>query len=94
MLDATPFIERYRRRWSIFMQWLTELVPTPLINIGEQILQKVAEIREAIAASPATLTHGDFRPDNVLFGALDAPLLLLTGNLSGERQLQWISPTS
>ena len=75
--DPTPYIERYRRNWPRFTQRFGESISPSLIAIGEKALSKAADLRAALAASPATLAHGDFRADNVLYGAPLGPAVVV-----------------
>lgn len=48
------------------------LFPDGMRRLAEDFGPQVAAYLDAVAAGPATFTHGDFRLDNMFFGAADA----------------------
>ena len=61
--------ERYRRYWNPFLAKVGELLPPTLLEIGQVFGDNVASIMRQLGGSPRTIDHGDYRLDNMIFGA-------------------------
>ena len=64
-------VERWNEIWPHFVERFQTLLGTASIETGERIVKSSDGILKGLATSPMTLSHGDFRSDNLLFR--DAP---------------------
>ena len=60
--------ERYRQSWDPFLAKVGEILPPNLVEIGQRFGDKVAGIMRQLGSAPRTITHGDYRLDNMIFG--------------------------
>jgi hypothetical protein len=61
----------YRHSWGPFVQNWGKRVPAPLLEMGEVFPDKLPKLLARLAARPVTITHGDYRLDNMFFGTAD-----------------------
>ncbi len=89
----TTIMEIIRRAWPLFRQKYADLVPAWAIGTVERALRRMPEIFRALGAGPVTLTHGDFKLDNVLFDLPDTPLAIFDWQVPmrtpGARDISW-----
>ena len=80
---AETLQERYRRRWDPFLAKVGDALPTTLLEIGQRFGDNVAGIMSQLGGAPKTITHGDYRLDNMIFGtpATGRPLTVIDWQL-------------
>ena len=73
------FIEMMPGWWSGFVERYRDRLAPDDIELGQAFTDHIADYYAALRTIPFTVQHGDFRPDNVLFDALDGkvPLAVL-----------------
>ncbi len=59
--------ERLREAWPAFLADLGDSVPPGGRALGERIIEKLDRVFETFNAGPRTLTHFDYRADNLFF---------------------------
>ncbi len=74
---ATPERRRlvqhvYQASLPAAFERLGDLFPEPMRRLAESYGHRIVEHNEAVAAGPLTFCHGDFRLDNMFFGAEDS----------------------
>jgi hypothetical protein len=57
----------YQQAWGPFKRNWGKLVPAPLLEIGEKFAESVPKLLDQLAAPPVTISHGDYRLDNLFF---------------------------
>jgi hypothetical protein len=69
----------YQQAWGPFVENFGKGLPPEIIEVGEQFGEKMLQILDQLAAEPVTLSHGDYRPDNLFFGTPEggAPLAVI-----------------
>jgi aminoglycoside/choline kinase family phosphotransferase len=85
----TMITEVIRRAWPLFRQKYIDLFPAWVIDTAARAIQRSPEIFRALAAGPATLIHGDFKLDNVLFDLPDAPLAIFDWQVPVRTLAAW-----
>jgi hypothetical protein len=69
---AEQFVEAlYRQAWPQFVIHYRDTLPPEVYGLGERLCTQVASVGNLLDHTPRTLTHGDFRPENILFGTRD-----------------------
>lgn len=65
--------------WTGVLKRFPELVPAPLLELGDDFRRYVPALTERLAAAPQTLVHSDFRLDNIMFARSpeDRPVMVL-----------------
>lgn len=58
--------------WPVFLQHFGDVVPSPVVAVGEALGAKIPALMDALAERPPTIVHGDFRLDNLFFGDFGA----------------------
>lgn len=71
---GAPFAD-YDATFSTFAGHVSGKVPDPALTVGATLGARIDEIYSALDAFPATLTHADFRLDNVVFDLDVRPLV-------------------
>ena len=65
-----------QERWDLFMKKYRGRIPSRFVAVSDQLRQSLGHVRGRLSQVPPTLLHGDYRPDNILFGTdRCAPLL-------------------
>jgi hypothetical protein len=60
--------QQYRDAWPLFVERIGDAVPGEAIELGERIKDAMEQLFVlGMAEAPATICHGDFRVDNLLF---------------------------
>src|SRR5262249_55227405 len=59
--------ERYARHVSDFLATYGSAFPSPIADIAEALVSKLAAVAEELARRSQTLIHGDLQLDNVIF---------------------------
>lgn len=59
----------YQQAWPAFLQMFGSTLSPEVKAIGEQIGQNVIKIQSSLATSPVTISHGDYRTDNLFFAS-------------------------
>ncbi len=59
----------YRDTWPRFVARNAGQIPAEVLQFGEHLVGRVAASEALLDATPKTLIHGDFRLENMLFGA-------------------------
>ena len=77
--SAEAMQERYRRYWDPFLAKVGEVLPQTMLEIGQRFGDNVADIMRQLGGAPRTITHGDYRLDNMIFGnpAAGRPLTVI-----------------
>jgi hypothetical protein len=57
----------YAGAWGPFKQLWAKQVPADVLAIGEKFHDALPKLLDRLAASPVTITHGDYRLDNLFF---------------------------
>lgn len=57
----------YTQAWTPFKEIWAKQVPAPLLELGEQFASKIPKLLDRLAAPPVTISHGDYRLDNLFF---------------------------
>ncbi len=66
------FVEQlYERAWPVFVARFEAILPATVRQFGERLLRNLSSVERRLAMIPRTLQHGDFRLENLLFGASD-----------------------
>jgi aminoglycoside/choline kinase family phosphotransferase len=66
--DADMTQERYSRHWDLFVAKMGAFLPPYFFEIAQRFGDNVASTMGHLAESPPTITHGDYRLDNMFFG--------------------------
>lgn len=64
-------VDSYTKTWPQFLQRFGHKLSPQMAAIGERLGPRTGQIMEEMAGSPRTIIHGDFRLDNMFFGAED-----------------------
>jgi aminoglycoside/choline kinase family phosphotransferase len=59
--------ESYQEAWGPFLKRFGERLPPGLREVGERLATKINIIQDETAEPPRTITHGDYRYDNLFF---------------------------
>ena len=74
---ATTWQRLYTTAWREHRDAAADLMPDAMLPLAERLTSSAAVAIDRLAASPATLLHGDMRLDNLFFPAdADAPPLI------------------
>jgi hypothetical protein len=78
-IQPAEFEQACRRLWGPFLEKFRDVVPEHLQAVAGRLVANVAFYRRRLVTPPRTIVHGDFRLDNLLFGAHEgaAPLTIL-----------------
>ncbi len=71
--------QSYQQAWGPFVESFGKVVPPEILEIGERFGEKMIEVLTQLAAKPRTISHGDYRPDNLFFATPEggAPLTVI-----------------
>ncbi len=64
-----PVDSSYRDAWEPFLRLFGDKLSPEVVHIGERLGSTVVRVLEDMAGPPRTLLHGDYRLDNMFFGA-------------------------
>jgi hypothetical protein len=72
----------YQQSWPFFIQTLGDRVPALVLEVGERFGANFGALAETAAGQPFTITHTDFRLDNMFFDLPDgSPLAVIDWQL-------------
>ena len=73
----------YRQSWPFFVEQVGDQVPKKILEVGERFGASFSTIVDSLAERPRTITHTDFRLDNMFFGIEDggSPFALIDWQL-------------
>lgn len=57
----------YTNSWGPFKQIWAKQVPAALLELGEKFPASIPKLLDRLAAPPVTISHGDYRIDNLFF---------------------------
>jgi Ser/Thr protein kinase RdoA (MazF antagonist) len=63
-----PGPEIFTAMFAGFRERYADRIEDEVLAVGEKFFPSISLHHESLAAPPQTVTHGDFRPDNILFG--------------------------
>jgi Ser/Thr protein kinase RdoA (MazF antagonist) len=66
-----PDAETFGKIFAGFRERYDGRVEDEILAVGTRFFKNIEAYRHAQQAGPQTVTHGDFRPDNILFGGKD-----------------------
>lgn len=71
--------QSYQQAWGPFVENFGKAVPSEILEIGERFGEKMIGILNQLAAKPRTISHGDYRLDNLFFGTPEggAPITVI-----------------
>ena len=61
----------YQQSWPFFVEQVSDQVPKKILEVGERFGANFSTIVDKLAERPRTITHTDFRLDNMFFGIED-----------------------
>jgi hypothetical protein len=73
----------YQEAWPIFADAYLHRVEPPMQRIIEELRDHVIDLLNALADTPRTIIHGDFRVDNMFFGGR-APFSVIDWQISSK----------
>jgi Ecdysteroid kinase-like family len=82
--------------WGLRRDALVELLPPSAVSISDRFAELQPKMIDALA-TPACITHGELRSDNLLFDAKGEPVFIdfqTVGQECGIRELQYLLCTS
>jgi Ecdysteroid kinase-like family len=82
--------------WELRRDALVELLPLSAVSISDRFAELQPKMIDALA-TPACITHGELRSDNLLFDAKGEPVFIdfqTVGQECGIRELQYLLCTS
>lgn len=63
------FVRAYRSQWPAFARTFAKVLQPASLDAGARLCDELDALLGELSASPRTLLHGDFRADNLFFGA-------------------------
>ncbi len=73
----------YQQSWPTFVERYGDQVPAEILPIGEKFGQKFTELAQEIELGPVTITHSDYRLDNMFFDLADGnPIAIIDWQLA------------
>jgi len=66
--DSDVYEQEYAQAWGLLREKSEGAMPDRLWELGQNLGQHISTIRGHLSGIPATLVHGDYRPDNCFFG--------------------------
>jgi thiamine kinase-like enzyme len=57
----------YMQAWEPFKQIWSKQVPAAVLDLGEKFPSRIPQLLDRLAAPPVTISHGDYRIDNLFF---------------------------
>jgi thiamine kinase-like enzyme len=67
--------ELYYSAWPEFLRQQADAIPADVRQFGDAIIGNMKRVDDLSKMGPATLVHGDYRLDNILFGRRDGKLV-------------------
>jgi Ecdysteroid kinase-like family len=64
-----PLRDAYRQAWPGIRERFGPTLPAGAVTAGDRLFDRIPALAAALAAPPRTLSHGDFRLDNMFFAA-------------------------
>lgn len=61
----------YQQSWPVFVERYGEQVPSEILKIGERFGKSLPALAKEVNAKPLTITHADYRLDNMFFDLED-----------------------
>ena len=76
---ATTSEQSYQQAWGSFVENFGATISPEILDIGERFGHRIIAILDEMSKSPLTISHGDYRPDNLFFAtaAGGAPLTVI-----------------
>lgn len=68
---AGLYQEIYSDAWLMLLQKAGSHMPDGLIRLAERMEPQIRQVRDRLSGHPRTIVHGDYRLDNLFFGAHD-----------------------
>ena len=59
--------DSYQQAWGPFVENFEKAVPSDILELGEKFGSRVATLLDRLAEPPVTISHGDYRLDNLFF---------------------------
>jgi hypothetical protein len=77
--------EAYNQAWEPFLQMFGDKLSPAMRAIGGEMRTHLIDLIDAMAGPPLTIAHGDYRLDNIFFGAPGAahPVAVIDWQLTG-----------
>jgi aminoglycoside/choline kinase family phosphotransferase len=73
----------YQQSWPVFVERYGDQISPGILPIGEKFGQKFLELAKQIEDGPVTITHADFRLDNMFFDLADgSPIAIIDWQLA------------
>jgi aminoglycoside/choline kinase family phosphotransferase len=73
----------YQQSWPIFVERYSDRVPAEILPIGKKFGRTFTELAKEIERGPLTITHADYRLDNMFFDLADgSPIAIIDWQLS------------
>ncbi len=71
--------QSYDQAWGPFVESFGASISPEILDIGERFGQQITAILDEMAKPPLTISHGDYRPDNLFFATPEggAPLTVI-----------------
>jgi hypothetical protein len=78
--------DSYQDAWEPFVERFANQVPKAVLKTGEKLANKLSTIQDQMADPPRTITHTDFRLDNLFFATPEGgdPLSVIDWQLSSR----------
>ena len=67
------FKTRTEEHWTVFKDKMGHRLSAQIMKIGDHLAEYLVYVTRQLEQLPRTLIHGDFDPNNLLFGAVDGP---------------------
>ncbi len=59
--------QSYQQAWGPFVESFGTTIQPEILDIGERFGQQIVAILDEMSKGPKTISHGDYRPDNLFF---------------------------
>ena len=59
--------QSYQQAWGPFVDNFGASIPPEIMDMGERFGERIVAILDQMSAGPLTISHGDYRPDNLFF---------------------------
>ena len=78
--------ESYQEAWEPFLERFGDKLHGPMLSLAERLGNNVARMLDGLAHPPRTIIHGDYRLDNLVFGAPQGqdPLTVIDWQISSR----------
>jgi thiamine kinase-like enzyme len=74
--------QSYQQAWPVFLNLYGERLSSATRAAGEALQPKIIAVLDQLAAAPRTISHGDYRGDNMFFGPADGELTVCDWQIS------------